>query len=134
MPSSNDSRASDARVSVDAPIDVDKRAIRGEWLRNSRWRDRLHNRAAHAALDIPEDEMINAPRITNGLGWKELAVLAATVLGVAYGVAKLTQPGAATTPPAVTAPADSEYEIRFFDKDGGLIPIPHISQKPSPDS
>lgn len=32
-------------------------------------------------------------------------------------------------PPAAVAPADSAYDVLFFDKDGNPIHVPHISQR-----
>lgn len=135
MPNASDSRASDARVSLDAPVDVDKRTLYGEWLRNSRWKDKLHERAAAKSLDLPEDDVIHAPRTnttTNGVGWKELAVIGALVLGAGglgtYLTDRAAKPNQASPPPAAS-PADSEYDVRFYDADGNPIPIQHISQR-----
>jgi hypothetical protein len=35
----------------------------------------------------------------------------------------------APTPAAVDV-LDSEYEVRFFDRNGSLIEVPHVSQMP----
>ncbi len=66
---------------------------------------------------------VNSSKTTNvsGLGWKELAVLGALGLG-GYYVA--TQPNEVPQPIPQVEPADSAYEVRFYDKDGNLIEVP----------
>ena len=58
--------------------------------------------------------------------WKEMAVLGASLLG--GGIYSWNQkPTAPVVAPALpTSPVDSEYDVRFYDKDGNLIHIPQI--------
>lgn len=109
-----------------------------EWLANSRWRDRLSRKATHKALDIPDDDM----QITTGLSGKAVAAIAAACgLGpvgaiVAMGLLNSSDSPAEPAPepkqpPAevAPAPADTEYDVRFYDADGNLIPVPHINSR-----
>lgn len=54
----------------------------GTWKRTVDWQDRLHQKAAHKALNIPEENMINAPHVTNvnGLGFWGVAALLGMIL------------------------------------------------------
>lgn len=115
----------------DVPSDVARRSIWPWWATNQNWSDKLHKKAAHKALDIPEEEMIQANKI--GLGGASVAAIAAgagllPIAGflLASYLNKPT-PATPTQPPA----ADSEYEVRFFDADGNPIKVPHISTRPT---
>ncbi len=107
----------------------DKGYLYGKFQQVLDWQDKLCRKASHKALDIPTDDMdLN---VKNGLGWKELAVVGAMVLG-AIGVTNyftVPQQGP-PTPPAAVSPVDSEYEVRFYDADGNVIPVPHVNQRP----
>jgi hypothetical protein len=120
------------------PVNQDA-AFFPEWLANSQWRDRLSRKATHKALDIPDGDDMN---ITTGMSGKAVAAIAAACgLGpvgaiVAMGLLNAADsPDPATPvvqpPPAVVAPdpADSEYDVRFYDADGNLIDVPHISNR-----
>lgn len=104
------------------------------WVGAELWRNRLQRRATHKALDIADDEMDFNQSIQKGMGWKELAVIAATGLGAAHLLTKNSDQAPAPVPQAVVQPAvpsplaDSEYEVRFFDVNGNPIDVPHISQ------
>lgn len=71
---------------------------------------------------VCDDMTINNSGKSNLL---ELALLLLLGLGGMYYINKDKAP----TPQEVNVD-DSEYEVRFFDKDGNLITVPHISQKP----
>ena len=79
-------------------------------------------RATHKALDVPDEDV----NIRTGIGWKELAVIAAMVLG-AGGVAAYFQQSPPVAP--VSSPVDSEYEVRFFDADGKPIKLEQWNPK-----
>lgn len=68
-----------------------------EWRAANTWRDRLHQRAAHKALDIPEDMTVNANQ-SSGLGWRELLAIGATLAGLGWIGKDIIRPPA--TPPA----------------------------------
>ena len=91
------------------------------------WQQRLHRQAIHKALDIAPEEDVHITHKNNGLGWRELAIV---ILGMVAGTAASglfrSQP---TTPSRPSAPSDREYDVRFYDKDGRLIEVPHIRQK-----
>lgn len=106
---------------------------------------KIHVKAIHAALNLPEDEgVINTNNIRSGMDWKGLAAVVAGMLGMAglgaYGLSQMgsdtpaaqtapsvtTNIGSPTTAPhPVAAPTATEstekttriedYEIRFFD-------------------
>ena len=126
------SNASDSRVASDTPVDVDKRSLYGEWLRNSRWRDALARRATHKALNMPEDDMqIHA---SHGLDWKGLAVIVAGLvlagLGGGYVVSSQSQQTTQQAAPTEAAEIDPQaFEVRFYDAEGNLVPVPHVSTR-----
>lgn len=87
------------------------------WLQNATWRDKLHKRAAHKALDIDEEPMISADRQTinyGGLGWKEMAVLGALGLG-GLAMFRGREPAPAATPPAAVQPAEPTHTAPPFN-------------------
>jgi len=121
-------------VAVDVPVDTDKRTLYGEWLRNSRWRDKVHKQATLKALDMPEDEM--SVSVQQGMTWKELAVIAALVVGIGGVALSLATKPAPAPPPPVPAIqpaedlADRDYEIRFFDADGKPVNVKPLTPDP----
>ena len=104
----------------------DKEYLYGEFQRRQRWRDRLAQKLAYKAVDIPEDEDVNV-NVQNGIGWKGMAVIAGALLGGGWLVAAALQ--SPTSPPAPMSPADSEYEVRFYDSQGRLIEIPRLPER-----
>jgi len=69
----------------------------------------------------------------HGMTWRELAVVAAMVLG-AGGLGAWAFSSSSSEPqqqqqPATMSPVDAEYEVRFFDADGNPIRVPHISER-----
>uniref|UniRef100_A0A6M3KW04 Uncharacterized protein n=1 Tax=viral metagenome TaxID=1070528 RepID=A0A6M3KW04_9ZZZZ len=104
----------------------DKDHLYGNYERSLKWQDDLHRRATHKALDMADDMAFEQHVTRTGMGWKELAVIAAALLG-GGGLAAY----ALRDPPLVQqqAPLDSEYEVRFFDADGNPISVPHISER-----
>ena len=136
MSTSNDSEMK-SRAS-----DVHKEGLYGtfnDWLRKKLgWQDRLYKYASHKALDIPVDEMgdINANRI--GIGAVGVAAIAAAVGIPPVALAAFLlwsqmddkgDPSPIPEPPAVVVP-DTEYEVRFYDRDGNPIVVPHINTRP----
>ena len=116
MPSSND-------------ILPDKNYLYGEFQRGQRWRDRLAAKLAHKAVDIPEDEDVNLNvQNSHGTGWKELVAIAGLLFCGGWLAKNAFKPPAVppAVPPAATSPADSEYEVRFYDAQGQLIEIPRL--------
>lgn len=114
----------------------DKQYLYGRYRDWEGWRNSLAKKLSHKALDImPDDEMEVNQYHRSGIGWKELAVVAAAGVG---GLAAWQHFGSRDdpqAPPAAVAPAgpwDSEYEVRFYDKDGTPIDVPHISKRPEP--
>lgn len=105
--------------------ELDQEALYGEWLRGTRWRDRLHKQAAHKALNVPlEDDMIvdNSKR---GMGWKELAVIVAGLMGTGgIAAAVLNQDPAPIVAPAPAPPATAEgaARVRVFWGDREIKP------------
>lgn len=87
------------------------------------------NRLFHWSLDMPpaDDDMDVRVNKNQGITWKELAVVAAALLG--GGALYNNWNTGDQTPPAATSPADSEYEVRFYDADGNLIEIPNIADR-----
>jgi len=127
--------------SKDTPVDIDKRALWGWWAKNADNREKLDMKVAHKALDIPEDNEVNVST-TTGMSWKELAVIAASMIGGFAVYNNITNPETPEQPIVIQQPApqqpqvvqpiqqpiDSEYVIRFFDAEGNEIEVPHISK------
>jgi len=120
---------------------IDRQYVATHYLRNLEWRDKLNRQFTHRALDIPEDDGMQnvGNRTYQGLGWKELAVIAASLLGAGgLGAMAMRAPSASAVAPVVerigpnesghyepaAGPIDSEYEVRFYDSDGRLIEVP----------
>jgi len=110
---------------------VDKQLLYGEYLKGVTRQNRLYDKATHKALDVAEDDMgfnQEIDRSNRGISWKELAVLALGGLG-AYGLWSYNQEDKVPiVPPAQVAPIDSEYDVRFYDSEGNLIDVPHVSE------
>ena len=103
--------------------EIDKQEHYGDFRDAAKRREKLYMKAVHKSLDLPEEMGdINANRTGIGALGAVLIALAAglgpTVLG-AYMLLREMKP-ASSSP----APADSEYDVRFFDKDGNPITIP----------
>lgn len=118
----------------------------GAFQRTEDWQDNLHRKAAHKALNIRDEDMINAPQTTNvnGIGWKELIMVAALMAGSAGAAAYFTGP-ANTPPPAqpiqqpvqqpqpqpiqqpttgqAELPAPVKFRVRLTPQDGGTYSI-----------
>ena len=109
----------------------DKDYLYGKFQKTADWRDKLYKKLAHKSLDIGEDDDIHVDKsnTTLGITWKELAVLGMLGLGGLYVFDKWNQQQPTTQQPAATSPADSEYEVRFFDADGNSIKIEPLPQR-----
>jgi hypothetical protein len=91
------------------------------------WKQRLHRQAVHKALDIAPEDDVQITQKSSGLGWRELAIIiAGMVAGTVVTGQLISKPAAAIQP---VSPVDSEYDVRFYDKDGQLIEVPHISRR-----
>ena len=78
----------------------------------------LDEELARKALDLPKRGPMN---VTNGMGWKELAVIVVLVGGVGWGAMQLANRDAQPTPAPATEPADAGYDVRFYDAAGTPI-------------
>ena len=108
---------------------VDKQGLWGWWHDSVKWQDDLHKRAAHKALDIPEEDPVITTNTRTGLDWKGIAVIIAGMVaaGSIGGVVMNQQSANTQAPaPAAAAPAtlnDADYEIRFYDAAGNPIQV-----------
>ena len=85
----------------------------------------MYRQGVRKALNLVDDDMNFSPQTTttNGFGWKEIAALGLTAVsgGTLFTLAPLLQqalnpsPTAPPTPPAVSSPDDSEYEVIIRD-------------------
>jgi hypothetical protein len=109
------------------PALPDKQQLYGNYERSLKWQDDLHRKAAHKALDMADDmgfsQNLNAH---SGMTWKELAVLAAALIGGGSLAAYLLSD---KQPVEQQKPVDFEYNVRFFDADGNPIKVKHISER-----
>lgn len=113
---------------ADAP---DKNLLYGWWFKSRDWQDSLHKKAAHKALDIPEDmgDITSTKQVQSGMGWKELVAIGAMGLGGAY-MLKDDPATPAASPPAATAPVDvtQKFDVLHYDQDGNLIDIQRLPE------
>lgn len=78
----------------------------GNYMDSARWQDNLHRKAAHKALNIPDESMINAPHTTVNNGISPLLMLLLLLSTVAFAVLLtatgfvLLRPAAQPAPPA----------------------------------
>lgn len=103
------------------------------WARNADWRDKLHKRAAHKSLDIPEEDVINANRETTVTGMSPLGVVGIALATAIPSVAAIMLAWQALKTPAMLVPqtlpaqpgaVDSEYDVLFYDRNGKPIDVP----------
>jgi hypothetical protein len=112
-----------------AKQEVDKKMLYGKYQESEDRRHTLRDKAAYKALDIAlEDDPLQVINTKTGIstpGAVGIAgILGASLLG--YGYMNREQPVQPQTPPAAVAPADSDYEIRFWDKDGNPIEVERV--------
>ena len=113
--------------------DPSKRELYGEYLRGEKWERKLKAKATHKALDIALDEPLDIDINKSagiGAGGAIGVALAAGVPTAIIALAMLFKGGSSPTVPTA-GPADSNYTVRFFDKDGAPINVPHISARPT---
>lgn len=120
-------------TSVDAPKDVNGRSIWPNWANQQEWQNKLHEQAVRKALDIPSDDMQIVQNKTGigtagAVGIAAAAGIPSALTAGALALSLMGGSGEAPQPPPPTSVSDSEYTVRFFDKDGNLIEVPHISQ------
>lgn len=123
-------------ASADTPADMNPRGLWPLWFKQQEWRQKLERKATHKALDIPDDDM-NITQTKVGIGTAGAIGIAAAVglpsmaaVGImAWALLKEKSAPTAPTPttPSVEVP-DTEYEVRFFDKDGKPISVKPISE------
>lgn len=120
--------------SLDTPSDVRLPWFWTLWRRNHQWRDKLNEQMARKALDIPDDEM-NITTNKTGIGTAGALGIAAAagIPGLAatgimgYALSKKDPaPVAPGTPPPAVSPADSEYEVIFYNARGEVIDVPRF--------
>ncbi len=85
---------------------VDKSQLYGEYQRRQQWQEDLAKKGAHKALDIPLDDEMNIT-VRKGIGWKELAVIAAMVGGGLWLGLK-DRPSVTVPPIPIEIPSDSD--------------------------
>ncbi len=122
-------------TSADVPKDVNGRSIWPNWANQQEWQNKLHEQAVRKALDIPSDDM---QIVQNKTG---ISTAGAVGIAAAAGIPSALTAGALALslmgdgkeavpppPPPTTSVSDSEYDVRFYDANGNLIPVEHISQ------
>lgn len=111
----------------------DKNELYGEWLKGQEWKRQLQKSVTHKALDVAEADDVNLSVNKNtGVGNAGLiGAVAAAGLGPAIlGLAMLLRGGQTAPPATAPGPADANYQIRFFDKDGRPINVKPLEEKP----
>lgn len=131
-------------------VNLNYEKLYGNYHKSVEKQQKLRDAVARKALNMPVDDEMNIDQDIKinktGFGWKEILALSAVGFGT-YAVSangfnfrgQNTPPSAITsTPtilpvqpiPSVPPLPDSEYQVLFYDKDGNLISVPHISTKP----
>jgi len=117
-----------------AKQEIDKKLLYGKFQDAEDRRARFAERIAHKAADMAMEDPMQITNTRAGIGTAGImgiaaaaglpGLTAAAILG--YALLKGDgAPQAPSQPPAAAAsPADSEYEVRFYDKDGKLIEVP----------
>ena len=110
---------------------IDKDDLYGDYRESAKKQQKLALKAAYKALDIP-DEDVNINTSANRYGMSPAGVVGVALISSLLPVLAMwgfnSRPSAAV--PSQPAIADSEYEVRFFDKDGKPITVPHIRTRP----
>ncbi len=122
-------------TAADVPKDVNGRSIWPNWASQQEWQNKLHEQAVRKALDIPSDDM-NIVQNKSGIGTAGAIGIAAAAgvpsalaaAALAYSMAGGTSEAPAPQPSPAASVSDSEYDVRFYDANGNLIPVEHISQ------
>ncbi len=105
-----------------------KDALYRDYNQGRSWKQRLHRLAVHKALDIAPEDDVHISQKTSGLGWKELAIIVAGMVAGTAATGWLLYKQ--SEPTKHESPVDTEYDVRFYDAEGKLIEVPHISKKP----
>lgn len=120
-----------------AKQEVDKRFLYGRYTDAEDRRARFAMRVAHKAADLPLEDDVHIDNSRTGfstgqiLGLGAAAGLPGIVVAAILGLALLRDRAPEPAPQAAAGSVlDSEYEVRFYDKDGNLIEVPRISQRP----
>jgi hypothetical protein len=118
-----------------------------DWLESVKRKMKLHDRAIAQSLNLPIEDDVNITHNTEmkktGITWKEILALGTVTVAslLAFPSVKESIFPTPKPTPIVTTPSenanqsgkivvpDSEYTVRFYDKDGNLIEVPHISQR-----
>jgi len=104
----------------------------------------LRRQAVLKALNLPDEEDVNIDQnirhnhhTHHGMGWKELLLLGTFFLaflgscGIGYFIVINPNSTTPTTPTPTPTPTvineEAVYEVKFYDKDGNLIPVKHYS-------
>lgn len=126
-------------VSANVPSDVNGRGIWPLWFKNQEWKQRIEEQAVRKALDIPANDLQITNNTQSGIGTAGTVglVAAAGLPGLALAAASIFGGSSTPTPPATppaqppaaVSPADSSYDVLFYDKDGNQIDVPHVSQR-----
>lgn len=119
-------------TSADVPKDVNGRSIWPNWANQQEWQNRVHHEAVRKALDLPSDDMQivqNKSGIgtAGAIGIAAAAGVPAAVAAAAMAYSMAGGNGELPIPPDPTNVSDSEYDVRFYDANGNLIPVEHIS-------
>ena len=128
-------------VGADVPSDINQRGLWPNWATATEWREKLYKKAAHKSLDIPDDDVqitntksgistAGAVGIASAIGVP--SVVSSAIMG--YALLNKSDPPEPAPPAPIPVvapvnPADSAYDVLFYDKDGNPINVPHISQR-----
>lgn len=109
----------------------DKQYLYGEWFkgeqRRREWQDQVNKRHTLKSLDMAMDEMGDVNTTVNkGMGVKELGIIGAIILGALAFMRPDLLPTTGNNQPQQQAagPTDSEYDVRFYNRNGELIDVP----------
>lgn len=125
-------------------IGIDKQALYGDYRDHNKAQNAIHLQAARKALDLAEDPMsVNVTKTgistMGALGIAGLSALGPLGMLAGYLLMNQLKPDAApqTPLPPVVAPQtppqsekwESDYVIKFYDRNGKLIDVPNIKER-----
>lgn len=107
---------------------VDQEALYGVFNESTQRRQRWHDKAIHKALNLPMEDDDMQFNQSSGLTVGHLLGIA-VIAGVLFVGASLWKPSEPAPPMSAPGVTDTEYDVRFYDREGNLIDVPQREPK-----
>lgn len=114
-----------------AQQEVNKNFLYGRYNKSEDRRAHFLNKVAHKAADLALDDDVNITANRTGIGTAGAVGIAAAcgIPGLVTALALMFGGKGEQSPVVPSSPADSEYDVRFYDKDGNLIPVERLPRQ-----